>query len=464
MSRADAVARAQDYFDRGDFKTDLARRVSIPTESQNPERAADLARYVESEMKPALEALGFNCRIMTHAKARGPFLFAERMEAAGLPTVLGYGHGDVIRGLDNAWHDGLSPWRLIERDGRYWGRGVVDNKGQHTINLAALAAVLAARGRLGFNAKWLIEMGEETGSPGLRELCADNRALFAADVLIASDGPRLAAERATLSLGCRGAFPIDLTIEARAGGHHSGNWGGLLSNPAIQLAHALATISGPTGQVRIPEWVPDAIPESVRRVLADCEMATEPGDPQIDPGWGEPGLTAPEKVYAWCTFEILAMSAGNPESPVNAVPPRAWARGQLRTVVGVDPDEVLPALRRHLDRHGFPMVQIAKARDEIFRATRVDPDHPWVRWTSASIARTLNRPPAIIPNSGGSLPNDIFTEGLGMPTIWVPHSYRGCSQHAPNEHLPLPIAREALGLMAGIYWDLGESGTPVSNQ
>jgi acetylornithine deacetylase/succinyl-diaminopimelate desuccinylase-like protein len=464
MSRADAVARAQDYFDRGAFKTDLARRVAIPTESQNPERAAELARYVETEMKPALEALGFNCRIMTHPKARGPFLFAERIEAAGLPTVLGYGHGDVIRGLDNAWHDGLSPWRLVERDGRYWGRGVVDNKGQHTINLAALAAVLAVRGRLGFNAKWLIEMGEETGSPGLRELCADNRALFAADVLIASDGPRLAAERATLSLGCRGAFPIDLTIEARAGGHHSGNWGGLLSNPAIQLAHALATISGPTGQVRIPEWVPDAIPESVRRVLADCEIATEPGDPQIDPGWGEPGLTAPEKVYAWCTFEILAMSAGNPESPVNAVPPRAWARGQLRTVVGVDPDAVLPALRRHLDRHGFPMVQIAKARDEIFRATRVDPDHPWVRWTAASIARTLNRPPAIISNSGGSLPNDIFTEGIGMPTIWVPHSYRGCSQHAPNEHLPLPIAREALGLMAGIYWDLGETGTPVSNQ
>src|ERR1700741_1210759 len=83
---------------------------------------------------------------------------------------------------------------------------------------------------------------------------------------------------------------------------------------------------------------------------------------------------------------------------------------------------------------------------------------------AASIARTLNAPPAIIPNSGGSLPNDIFTEGLGMPTIWVPHSYRGCSQHAPNEHLPLPIAREALGLMAGIYWDLGKGGTPATHQ
>ena len=458
MSRAAAIARAQEYFDSGAFKTDLTRRVAIPTESQNPDRAGELARYIETEMKPALEALGFSCRVLNHAKARGPFLYAERIEGSGLPTALSYGHGDVIRGLESGWKTGVEPWRLIETEDRYYGRGVADNKGQHTINLAALAAVLALRGRLGFNAKWLIEMGEETGSSGLRELCAEHRDLFVADVLIASDGPRMAADRATLSLGCRGAFQIDFTITAREGGHHSGNWGGLLSNPAIQLAHALASISGPTGQVRIPEWVPDGIPDSVRRVLADCEIVSGPGDPQIDPSWGEPGLTSAEKVYGWSTFEVLAMSAGNPESPVNAVPPRAWARGQLRTVVGIDPDEVLPALRRHLDRHGFPMVEIAQAREEFFRATRVDPDHPWVRWTAASIARSLNSPPAIIPNSGGSLPNDIFTEGLGMPTIWVPHSYRGCSQHAPNEHLPLPIAREALGLMAGIYWDLGEPG------
>jgi acetylornithine deacetylase/succinyl-diaminopimelate desuccinylase-like protein len=200
----------------------------------------------------------------------------------------------------------------------------------------------------------------------------------------------------------------------------------------------------------------------VKRALADCEVKSGPGDPVIDPNWGEPGLTLAEKVFAWCSFDILAMTAGNPENPVNAVPPRAWARGQLRFVVGVDPDGVLPALRRHLDRHGFPMVQIAKGRDEIFHATRLDPDHPWAQWAKASIARTTNAPPAMLPNAGGSLPNDLFSEGLGLPTIWVPHSYPGCSQHAPNEHLPLSVAREGLQLMAGLYWDLGESGAPAS--
>src|SRR4029077_8660564 len=157
----------------------------------------------------------------------------------------------------------------------------------------------------------------------------------------------------------------DLWIDARGGGHHSGNWGGLLSNPAIQLTHALASIVGPTGQIQIPQWKPERISNSVRAALADCEVKSGPGEPEIDPAWGEPGLTLAEKVFAWCTFEILAMSAGNPESPVNAVPPRAWARGQIRFVVGVDYKEFLPALRRHLDTHGFKMVQIAPARDDI---------------------------------------------------------------------------------------------------
>lgn len=460
MSREAAIAGAERYFDSGAFKDDLTRRVAIPTESQNPERSDDLARYLETEMRPALEALGFQCRLLHHEKALAPMLYAERIEGADLPTVLGYGHGDVIRGQDAAWKSGLSPWALTEVGDRYYGRGVVDNKGQHTIDIAALGAVLEARGKLGFNAKWLIEMGEETGSLGLREICHEQRELLSADVLIGSDGPRLSAERPTIYLGTRGAYPIDIWIDAREGGHHSGNWGGLLSNPAIQLAHALATITTSTGQIRIPEWKPKHLPNSVRNALADCDIKLGPDDPVIDPNWGEPGLSTAEKVFGWCSFEILAMSSGNPDHPVNAVPPRAWARGQLRFVVGIDPSAILPALRRHLDAHGFPFVQVAKARDEVFHASRLDPDHPWVQWAAASMEKTAGQRPAILPNLGGSLPNDIFSDGLGLPTVWVPHSYPGCSQHAPNEHLPVAIAREGLRLMAGLYWDLGEPGTP----
>ena len=220
--------------------------ISIPEPSRPISRAASRSRpkarilsvsktlraIFASEIAPALEQLGFKCRTLTQERAKGPFLFAERIEDPALPTVFGYGHGDVIRGLDAGWNAGplaLDPDR--DRTAATTGRGVVDNKGQHTINIAAQAAVLAERGKLGFNAKWLIEMGEETGSPGLRELCAAHKDLLAADVLVGSDGPRLTADRPTISLGTRGAFAFDIWIDAREGGHHSGNWGGLLVEP-----------------------------------------------------------------------------------------------------------------------------------------------------------------------------------------------------------------------------------------
>ncbi len=460
MDREAAIAQVERYFDDGRFFADLARRVAIPTESQNPDRADDLRRYLSDEMQRSYEQAGFRCRLFDNpAPGAGPFLLAERIEDDALTTVLSYGHGDVIRGQDASWRAGLDPWRLQLEGDRLYGRGTADNKGQHTINLAAVEAVLATRGRLGFNLKILIETGEEVGSPGLRALCEQQRAALAADVLIASDGPRLRPDQPTIFLGARGAANMDLVVDLREGGHHSGNWGGLIANPGIILAHALASITGPRGEIRVPEWRPDSLTPSVRKALAGLQVDGGADGPQIDPDWGEPGLTPAERVFGWCSFEVLAFTCGTPDKPVNAIPPRASCHCQLRFVVGLDHSDIVAALQRHLDQAGFAMVTVTAARDGFFTATRLDPDHPWVRWTADSLQRTSGRPPAILPNLGGSLPNDIFADVLGLPTVWIPHSYASCSQHAPNEHMLAWVARDALRLMAGVVWDLGEGAT-----
>jgi hypothetical protein len=93
-------------------------------------------------------------------------------------------------------------------------------------------------------------------------------------------------------------------------------------------------------------------------------------------------------------------------------------------------------------------------------ATRLDPDHPWALWTLKSLKKTNGKAIAVLPNLGGSLPNDVFADVLDLPTIWLPHSYSGCSQHAPNEHILDLISREALQLMTGFWWDLGAGNTP----
>jgi acetylornithine deacetylase/succinyl-diaminopimelate desuccinylase-like protein len=243
VTRTSAIDRAKAYVDDGRFEIELARRVAIKTESQlfpSADALAECHRYLKEEMNPVFAAMGFKTHTYNNPIAgQGPVLLAERIEDPGQPTVLGYGHGDVIRGMEEEWTKGRGPW-VIARDGaRLYGRGTADNKGQHTLNMAALRAVLDTRGgKLGFNAKFMIEMGEEAGSKGLKELVRAHKADFAADVLIASDGPRVRPDRPTMALGCRGAINFDLVVDLREGGHHSGNWGGLIANTTLLMAPA----------------------------------------------------------------------------------------------------------------------------------------------------------------------------------------------------------------------------------
>ncbi|MCA8926586.1 MAG: M20 family metallopeptidase [Alphaproteobacteria bacterium] len=451
------MAQAQALVDDGAFEDVMARWVAIPSTLQEADKRDALTRYLSEAIVPAIEALGCHWEIHENPDpAGGPFLIAERWEAADRPTVLLYGHGDTVQGQDNRWRDGLEPWQTVREGDRLYGRGTADNKGQHAINLLALLTVLEARGSLGFNLRILIEMSEEVGSRGLREFAEAQKEALTADVLIASDGPRLKPDRPTIFLGSRGVATFKLSITAREGAHHSGNWGGLISNPAIQLLHAVGSIVDRRGAIQVEGLKPPPLSNAVRAAIADCEVDGGPDAPQIDPDWGEPGLTPWERVFGWNTFEVIAFEAGNPANPVNAVPASASAVCQIRFIAGSDQAGFEQAIRDHLQAQGFGMVTVESLRMAM-AATRTSLDDPWVERAVASLGQTLGQRPAVLPNLGGSIPNDVFTDLLGMPTVWVPHSYAGCSQHAPNEHLLLAVAREGLGMMAGLYWDIGEA-------
>jgi len=457
MTRADAIARAREHFRSGEFLKILDRRVGYRTESQQPNSGAALRAYLTDDLQPAFAELGFTTRLVESPSGKGPYLFADYREDAALPTVLTYGHGDVVDGMAGEWRDNLDPWRTTVRGERVYGRGTADNKGQHSINMSALSMVRATRGgKLGFNAKFIIETGEEIGSPDLRKVCESHREELRADVFVASDGPRLSAERPTIFLGCRGGLRIHLDVVLRDGGHHSGNWGGVLANAATILSNAIACLVNERGQMQLDALKPPRISNAIRAVLADVKVEPTADEPQLSPDWGEEGLSAAERLYAWNTLEVLAMSSGNIASPANAIPGEAHAVLQLRFVVGTRIEQAVDAVRKHLHAHGFPMVEVRAAQS--FAASRTDFDSPWIAWAAESIRQTTGKAPAILPNFGGSLPNDVFSEGLGLPTIWVPHSYPGCSQHAPNEHILMPVTEEALTIMAGLFWDLGEKG------
>ena len=153
------------------------------------------------------------------------------------------------------------------------------------------------------------------------------------------------------------------------------------------------------------------------------------------------------------------MESGSPQRPVNAIPPAAVAFCQLRFVVGTPWQDLAGLVRAHLDAAGFPMVDIEVTTG--CAATRLDLRSPWVGWAHRSLERSTGKPALVLPNLAGSLPNDVFADLLGLPTLWVPHSYPACAQHAPNEHLLADTAREGLQAMGGLYWDLGEPDSPL---
>ncbi|WP_245429515.1 M20/M25/M40 family metallo-hydrolase [Mesorhizobium sp. DCY119] len=461
-SRDGAINQARHIFDSGLFVDRLAQMVEVPTESHPPLHQADLYRYCHEVIAPMIGEMGFSSKIYDNSrKEHGPFLIGTRIEDPALPTLLIYGHGDVVRAMPERWREGLDPYKLTVEADKIYGRGTVDNKGQHLIAILALKAVLSERGRLGFNTKIFIETGEEAGSPGISEFINTHRDECAADVFIALDGPRQSRAVPDIQLGTRGGIAMDLIVDLREGSHHSGHWGGLLADPAIVLAHALSSIVSRDGRILVEGWRPANVPESVKAASRAVVSEILPGAPVPDDYWGEPGLTNAERIYAWNSAIVLAMVSGQPESPVNAVAGFARSRLQLRHTVDTDPATVIPALKSHLVEKGFPEVKVeAVVERDWFPPSRTDPDHPWVQFVAASMQKTIGRKPNIVPTVGASGPSEFFKSVLDVPIMWIPNSYGGCGQHGPNEHGLGSQFREGLELMAGVFWDSGELDAP----
>lgn len=460
MSRDKAICLAKESYRSGEFLKLLSEAVRLRTLSQKTKNLSPLNEYINDFLNPLLSSIGFICKSYDNpVEGKSPFLIAERIEDESLPTVLMYGHGDVIYGQDERWSPGLSPWEVIHKDDKLYGRGTADNKGQHIINILALKYVFLARNnQAGFNVKILIEMGEENGSPGINEFCSQYRDLLKSDVFIGSDGPRVASDLPTLYLGSRGVFNFKMNVNIRDSDYHSGNWGGIIRDPGLILSNAISSIADQNGRIKIKQLKPSAIPENVKELLSkiDIKHAQTHNAPRTDDSWGEPELSISEKLYGWNSFSILAFTTGNPQAPAHAISGSASAYCHIRYVADCDPETFIPAIRNKLDEEGFKHVTLHQDHSHFMKATRLNPENHWVRWAVNSMEKTLGQNITLLPNLGGSIPNSAFSDILGLPTLWIPHSYPSCAQHAPDEHLLTSIVEEGLQLMAGIFWDLGD--------
>lgn len=409
-------------------------------------------------VKEALERRGFIVRVVQ--TKRHPALIAE-CKGRGDRSALFYNHYDVQppEPLD-AWV--TPPFKPTIRDGNFYARGAMDDKGHLVCRLAAIDAIRDVYGELPCTVKFLIEGEEEISSPGLEDVIRDNAQALAADICLWEFGEMDGGGAPLQYLGFRGVLYVELSVQALSGDCHSGIWGSLLPNAAWRLTWALSKIKDADERIRIPGFYDNVLPPSPGDLAC---MSTLPIMPDSD----RKAMGAASFLHSYrnsvefyknalmipaCT--ICGMTSGyTGKGQKTIIPAKASAKVDFRLVPDQTPDEILGKLRKYLDAEGFEDVKVECLGKSYPSRTPID--HPLARMVVESAREVYGQPQRVYPMSGGSGPAYLFRKYLGVPVLTAGVGYMGSNIHAPNENIRLLDFFNGIRHTARILVDLGKS-------
>ena len=398
-------------------------------------------------IRDVLRADGFDARLLP--TAGHPAVIAHRAGPAGAPHVLIYGHYDVQPpGEDELWDS--PPFEPQVRDGRLYGRGTADNKGQHLAHIIATELLVEVCGDLPCSVTFVLDGEEELGSPNLDEALRGIRDELAADVVIASDGPVEASGRWQLVYGLRGILAFELAATGAARDLHSGHYGEIPPNPLWTLVHLLATMKDPAGNITIAgvNELITPLPERERDAIA----ALEPDPEQVLAAIGaarlapSPAPTIGQRQMARPTLTINGLHGGYDGPRIKTILPHlAVAKCDIRLVDGQDADAVWTLVQQHVLRHA---PQVTAIRHGAMHPSRTPMDTPYAEVVAAAVRAATGEEPVHMPTLGGSLPLWVFTRSLGLPALLVPFGNVDEANHAPNENFALDRYYQGIAISA----------------
>ena len=409
---------------------DLIRQPSISAQDTG---VKECARYLADLTR----RLGIRSEILDTPTQ--PVVYGEVPVDPNAYTLLLYGHYDVQppEPLD-LWR--TPPFEPTVRDGRLYGRGTGDNKGQLLCHVLAAKAWLATAGAPPINLKFIFEGEEESGSRSLGSFVREHRAMLAADLVYISDGGLHPSGAPTISLGNRGILGITLVAQGADRDNHSGNKGGVAPNPVWMLIHLLSTMVDRAGRVLV-----DGFYDRVRPIgpVEERLLATMDFDPkafaatmgletlEID------GPTYWKRIMLQPYFNINGFISGyvGPGSKT-IIPSRAECRIDIRLVVDQQTRDIFEKVKAHVA--GVDARVRVQARGfGTMEASRTSPDHPAVAVVARAIKASRGVDPYIVLSGGGSLPNAVWPDILGVDHIGVPYANADENNHSPNENLSL---------------------------
>jgi acetylornithine deacetylase/succinyl-diaminopimelate desuccinylase-like protein len=411
---------------------DLARLCAQPSVSASGEGIAECSALV-GEM---LRTRGFAVQMI--ATSGHPVVFGERAGRSDR-RLLFYNHYDVQppEPLD-LWIS--PPFQPTIRDGKMYARGVSDDKGHIASRLAAVDALLEADGELPCTVKWVIEGEEETSSANLQSFVRSHKDLLAAEGCLWEFGGVNEEGTPVQYAGLRGIAYVELTVETGTLDAHSGLGGSIFPNAAWRLVWALSTLKGPDEHILLPGFYDKVRPPTAFDLELLAKLPDESHDLLQRYGLKSfiKGLTGGVELEREAVFSptctICGLTSGYQGPGTKTVlPARASAKVDFRLIPDMTPEDVLRQLREHLDAHGFTDVRIQDLGSE--PPARTDPKDPFLQMVVRSAEEVYGRPQLIVPMSGGSGPNYLFVQDLGLPVATVGVGYPGNQVHAPNENL-----------------------------
>jgi acetylornithine deacetylase/succinyl-diaminopimelate desuccinylase-like protein len=370
--------------------------------------------------------------------------------------VLVYGHYDV-QPPDPIDEWVKAPFEPLIRDGRMLARGAADDKAQVHMHVRATEAILATRGRLPVNLKFLFEGDEEMSSAHLDQWLEENRARLGADLAVISDTGFFEGNLPAITIGLRGITYFEVDVLGTAVDLHSGVFGGAVQNPANALAHIIAALKGTDGRILVPGFYDDVVPLSDRDREAFAALPFEDEAYREEHGLsapvGEPGYTTLERRGARPTLDVNGIWGGfQGEGAKTIIPASAHAKISCRLVVNQRPDRIYELVRGHILRVAPEgcRVEVTNLGGGLPSLTPMD--HPATQAAVRAIEATFGRQPLFI-REGGSIPVCASFESiLGLPVVLLGFANPDCNAHAPNESMILANYETGIRTIAR-YWD-----------
>jgi acetylornithine deacetylase/succinyl-diaminopimelate desuccinylase-like protein len=430
----------------------------IPSISTLPEHAGD-CRHAATWLAGALEVAGIE-HVEVSETGGHPVVYGDWLHAEGAPTVLVYGHYDVqpVDPLD-LWT--APPFEPVIEEGRIRGRGAADDKGQIHAHVMAAAALLATRGALPVNVRYVFEGEEESSSIHLDEWLGANRSRLGADVAIISDTGFFDGNLPAITVGLRGLMYAQIDVTGPTIDLHSGGYGGVVANPAMALARIIAALRGPDGRVRIPGFYDDvvALTEAERAAIAALPFDEEAfraatGVPALV---GEVGYSTLERRGTRPTLDVNGIWGGFvSEGAKTIIPAHAHAKVSCRLVVDQDPARIFTALRDYVAEIAPPGVEVTVRDLGGGRPSRTAIDHPVTQAAARALEATFGTAPLYI-NEGGSIPVCASFESiLGLPVVLLGFTQPHENAHAPNEWMDLGNYEGAIRAVARTFEEIAQ--------